>query len=56
MAKDLDPGPSVRSFAACTRLFNEARAMPQIPPEFYREAAEVVAEIAEGCKSPTKPV
>ncbi len=28
-------------------VLNEARAMPQIPREFYREAAEVVAEIAE---------
>ena len=27
-------------------VLNDARAMPQVPVEFYREAAEVVAEIA----------
>jgi serine/threonine protein kinase len=28
-------------------VLNEARGMPQVPREFYREVAEVVAEVAE---------
>jgi formylglycine-generating enzyme required for sulfatase activity/serine/threonine protein kinase len=42
IAQELIPG--ARDLA---NVLNEARAMPQIPREFYREAAEVVAKIAE---------
>jgi serine/threonine protein kinase len=51
IAQELVPG--ARDLAD---VLNEARAMPQIPPEFYREAAEVVAEIGEALGWLTRPV